>query len=275
MSVEKTQQELYLDIPTCEAGKFELTNFDYLNTTITAIRDKYANLVVKEEDIDEMTKVRATLNKVEEDFANRRKKLEKEYMKPFKVGKDQIVSLEKMLSEASHNINHQLREFEEIEKGKKLVELVKEINPLIANETQYFGIDPRRLVKDGWLNKSFKFDKAINELKNDVLPQIQGAYELLKFIPNAKYVDEVVYEFKRQFDINKESPTSLITRLMNENAIKHEELDKEVARKKELASQGNKFSIRYIITGTKEQLKGVSNYLKENNISFDVEKVGD
>jgi hypothetical protein len=186
-------------------------------------------------------------------------------MKPFNVGKQQIKELCTMLNEAYTNINNQLNGFEEDDKAKRTLELLKELQPIFAESK--ITIDPIKYIKPTWLNKSTKQSVIIAEAQ-EIVNQLNDAYDFLKFVKPSCYVDEILFNFLNRFDVN-----NIITTMkdcMNDNAKMHAYV-KETSKMKKSDSTPT-HEVRYIINGTKDELMNVSEILKEYGITYTVEK---
>lgn len=263
--MEKKKQELVIDAESTATGTFKIINYDELKDQVTEICTKYNSWKLTREDTEEAKDVKAKLNKVSKGFDDRRKELEKEYMKPFNVGKQQIKELCTMLNEAYTNINNQLNGFEEDDKAKRTLELLTELQPIFAESK--ITIDPIKYIKPTWLNKSTKQSVIIAEAQ-EIVNQLNDAYDFLKFVKPSCYVDEILFNFLNKFDVN-----NIVTTMkdcMNDNAKMHAYV-KETSKMKKSDSMPT-HEVRYIINGTKEELMNVSEILKEYGISYTVEK---
>ena len=63
-----------------------------------------------------------------------------------------------------------------------------------------------------------------------------------------------------------------MTRVMNENATLHLTASKHLKEDREKEAESKQYEIRYIVNGSREDLKRLSELLKDYNFTYKVEK---
>ena len=104
------------------------SNINQLDSYITELQNRYANVIVTEEFITEGKEDRAKLNKLKKNLADERKKIEKDGLSDVQKFILKIKEAEKTVGNLSDNINNQIKEFEEKEKKEKLDWIESTIN---------------------------------------------------------------------------------------------------------------------------------------------------
>lgn len=98
---------------------FQVKNFDEIKTALEGILVKYKDFKLTEDNYSEAKEIRARLNKASTAFDTRRKEVQKDYLKPFEYGKNQIDELIKMIKDVSVEIDKQVKEHNEAVKLAK------------------------------------------------------------------------------------------------------------------------------------------------------------
>ena len=94
-------------------------NYDFVKQQVLDFVEKYNNVIVSEEVVDNAKKDRAQLNKIAKALNNKRIDIEKKFKEQFEPFKAQVNSLIEPIEKASKNIDIQIKGFEEREKEQK------------------------------------------------------------------------------------------------------------------------------------------------------------
>lgn len=158
------------------------SNINQLDSYITELQNRYANVIVTEEFIAEGKEDRAKLNKLKKNLADERKKIEKDGLSDVQKFILKIKEAEKTVGTLSENINNQIRKFENEEKEKKLNE-IKEIKDelCIIKGVEYgtdLDISSEIVDNPKWTNKGFKKSEIEKEIKEQV-EKIKEKYDFI------------------------------------------------------------------------------------------------
>lgn len=236
-------------------GTFEVSNFKELKQELMDTLDKYKNLVVKEEDIDEAKDIKAKLNKTSKAFNDERIRLEKEYMLQFNVGKNQVKELVDLISEVSTNIDTQLKVFESTREEEKRKIIIK-----MWLEFEFTLIKLEQIFNEKWLNKGYKLET----IKQDMINAIEKIIDDLKVIDNT--VEDLIKrklikgEYLSVLDLSKaimlvNDKNALNTQLNAFDSVSN--VDEEL------------YTTTLKLIGTKSALKTLKKTMLELNIKFE------
>lgn len=199
-------------------------NINEIKGFISSTKEKYQNLVFTDDQIDEAKSSRATLNKLEKNIANVRKKIEKESKMDIEKLINTLKQAEKDVKELSNNIGFQIKAFEEKEWENKQIEINTAINEIFKND-----IDLINYIKhnEKWRNKTFTISKIKDEIeaelsrlylkKDFIIEEIKKANEEISFkiifenminLLNAEF-PEIVNQIRNEKDKRKETEENL------------------------------------------------------------------
>ena len=115
-------------------------NIKEVESFIVTIKEKYENIIFSEKQIDEAKTSRTSLNKLEKNISDVRKKIEKESKIDIEKLINTLKQAEKDVKELSNNIGSQIKTFEEQEWKKKLEEINVAIRNIFENDTNLIEI---------------------------------------------------------------------------------------------------------------------------------------
>ncbi len=199
-------------------------NINEIEGFISSTKEKYQNLVFTDDQIDEAKSSRATLNKLEKNIAEVRKKIEKESKMDIEKLINTLKQAEKDVKELSNNIGFQIKAFEEKEWETKQ----EEISEIIDN---VFRENPELklyIIKNSkWKNKGITLNKIEDEIeaelsrlnlkKDFIIEEIKKANEEISFkiifenminLLNAEF-PEIVNQIRNEKDKRKETEENL------------------------------------------------------------------
>lgn len=199
-------------------------NINEIEGFISSTKEKYQNLVFTDDQIDEAKSSRATLNKLEKNIAEVRKKIEKESKMDIEKLINTLKQAEKDVKELSNNIGSQIKAFEEKEWESKQIEINEAINEIFRN-----NIDLINYIKhnEKWRNKTYNISKIKDEIeaelsrlnlkKDFIIEEIKKANEEISFkiiFENMIYLlnnefPEIVNQIRNEKDKRKETEENL------------------------------------------------------------------
>lgn len=199
-------------------------NINEIEGFITSTKEKYQNLVFTDDQIDEAKSSRATLNKLEKNIAEVRKKIEKESKMDIEKLINTLKQAEKDVKELSNNIGFQIKSFEEKEWENKQIEINAAINEIFKNDTDLINYIKHN---EKWRNKTYNISKIKDEIeaelsrlnlkKDFIIEEIKKANEEISFkiifenmisLLNAEF-PEIVNQIRNEKDKRKETEENL------------------------------------------------------------------
>ena len=199
-------------------------NINEIEGFISSTKEKYQNLVFTDDQIDEAKSSRATLNKLEKNIAEVRKKIEKESKMDIEKLINTLKQAEKDVKELSNNIGFQIKSFEEKEWENKQIEINEAINEIFRNDTDLINYIKKN---EKWRNKTFTISKIKDEIeaelsrlylkKDFIIEEIKKANEEISFkiifenminLLNAEF-PEIVNQIRNEKDKRKETEENL------------------------------------------------------------------
>ncbi len=195
-------------------------NINEIEGFINSTKEKYQNLVFTEDQVNEAKSSRATLNKLEKNIAEVRKKIEKESKMDIEKLINTLKQAEKDVKELSNNIDSQIKVFEEKEWENKQIEINEAIKEIFKND-----IDLINYIKhnEKWRNKTYNISKIKDEIeaelsrlnlkKDFIIEEIKKANEEISFkiiFENMIYLlntefPEIVNQIRNEKDKRKET----------------------------------------------------------------------
>ena len=199
-------------------------NINEIEGFISSTKEKYQNLVFTDDQIDEAKSSRATLNKLEKNIADVRKKIEKESKMDIEKLINTLKQAEKDVKELSNNIGFQIKSFEEKEWENKQIEINATINEIFKNDTDLITYIKHN---EKWRNKTYNISKIKDEIeaelsrlnlkKDFIIEEIKKANEEISFkiifenmisLLNAEF-PEIVNQIRNEKDKRKETEENL------------------------------------------------------------------
>lgn len=142
-----------------EAPQF---NFEEIKTQLTGSLEKYKNLVVTEESIQEAKKTKADLNKFKTMIDDERKRVKRFYEEPYLDVKPKFDELYNLIDEPVKEIDTKLKSFETKEKEQKKADITELYE---ANIGELKAIVPiQKIYTEQWENKGYTLKKVEKEL---------------------------------------------------------------------------------------------------------------
>lgn len=232
-------------------AKFEF-NFEELKKWATEKVEKYQNLMITEDQVIDIKKEMADINKYAKEIDAKRKEFEKQYKARIDPVLAQILEVKGIFDSAYNGLKTQVDNFEAAEREKRRIAVQDLINETIRTEglQEYAN---RFAIQEKWLNKSTSkksIKDDIQTIANDIKGLIEAQEQARKQHEEKIELVKTLYKAKVDaygFDIGKEAfflsqcqyTTGLGITTMIENSfeaekkfrIRQEELKKEQAAK--------------------------------------------
>lgn len=292
--MSKTKFELV--VSPIEAIPSLTSNIDELKSVLEVSLKKYQNLVVTEDAISAAKSDRANLNKLKKSISDERIAQKKLFLAPFEEFESKCKEVEKLINDTSSSIDVQIKAFDEMEKEVKR----KEIEDIyILNIGDYSKLIPLAKIYDSkWENKTFKLKdievaikyikesadihlKQIEELGSEFTQQLKDKYfetlditsvlaENTRLIQQKKYLEEL--KAKEEAERTARENVQPVTRKQLADMVAEviDEMDNEPSEEEvdEMLADQETISIVFRVEATREQLKALGEYMRNNNIKY-------
>ena len=277
-------------------------NADELVTKITAATERYASAVYSEETIKEAKADKASLMKLSKALNAERINIGKVYLAPYEKFKSEIDRIIGVVNAAASNIGGQLDAFEEARIGKRR-ELLRQHFLATASDLSE-NIAYERIEDSKWLNATTTDKKAkelvdlvVNGIRTDIatLKQLQSEDidELLLFYfknlslsatlqenearkERARKVAEMRAKREEEeraaqllAEEQKRAQEADLTAQTASESVEAQQLPPEFTPPEENAPQESSLCcVRFEITGTREQLQALKQYIIANHLTI-------
>lgn len=272
------------------------SNIDELKSVLEVSLKKYQNLVVTEDAINDAKSDRANLNKLKKSISDERIAQKKLFLAPFEEFESKCKEVEKLINDTSSSIDVQIKAFDEMEKEVKR----KEIEDIyILNIGDYSKLIPLAKIYDSkWENRTFKLKdvevaikyikesadihlKQIEELGSEFTQQLKDKYfetlditsvlaENTRLIQQKKYLEEL--KAKEEAERTARENVQPVTRKQLADMVAEviDEMDNEPSEEEvdEMLADQETVSIVFRVEATREQLKALGEYMRNNNIKY-------
>lgn len=261
-------------------------NFEEVKEMLTSKLEEYTGIVVTEDTLSGCKYAQKELASLRVNVDNERKKIKKELSAPISKFEDQCKELISMIEKVEGPIKEGIKVFDDARREEKRKVALKIIEEEAANAGLNETFKAKVEVKDKYMNLT----ATESDVRDDVIAQTislkvqQNAEEdRLAIITSA--LDRENEKLKQKlsisdfyYDINFGRATSDILaeisrraeRIYNaENAPVEEPKAEPKAEPKEAPKEPQKmYSVTFNITGTADEMRMVSTFLKANNINY-------
>ena len=275
-------------------------NYNNVKQKVLDFVEKYNNVIVNEDAINNAKKDRATLNNIVKTLNNKRIEIEKKFKEQFEPFKAQVNSLIEPIEKASKNIDLQVKGFEERKKEQKHNSIKEYFESVIGDLKNIVKFET--IYNDKWLNKGFTIDN-VKELIDQIIKHIQTDFEILNkeekstylkdFYLNNKLVLSLTMQEKARIEERekqlkeleekrireKQEEIQKLAEQFNQKSIeekyniesqpqKQEEEIKQERQKEEKQEQQKLYRCSFEVIDTKEKLQLLREFLINNNINY-------
>lgn len=285
-----------------EAIKF---NYDDLHNWITEQTEKYNNLVYTDDNIKEAKEDRAKLNRFRDNLDNARKDVKKQYLEPYNVFESDVKKLLAIIDEPLNAIDKHVKDYEEKKKADKKAQIEEYFNLYAGDLKQFLTLD--KIFNQKWLNASVSI-KSVKEEINNILLKINEDFKTIKDLKSEwevnlidKYFETLdigaalreqkrLETLKEQVELenqgftlpdepidwekekgNPSSPYAVIPDYaQKDQSTQAGDMAAEPTPEENSAVQEpvKIYTRKFWVTGTKEQLLALGQYLKDNGIEY-------
>ncbi len=137
-------------------------NYEELKKQVVAKAEEYKNLVYTEESISLAKTDRANLNKLSKAIADERKRIKNVLLEPFIDFEAKCKELEQIISDASENIDKQIKVYEEKEDNEKLQKILAYFISVVGEYNELLDFD--LIYNERWLNKTYSMNKVQQDI---------------------------------------------------------------------------------------------------------------
>lgn len=278
-------------------------NFEDMKSELSIKLEQYNALVVTEDSIKSAKEDRAKLNKLKTAIEDRRKEIKKQCLAPYEKFEMQCKEIVGMIGKPIIAIDNQVKAFDEIEKTNKYASLQQYFNDNSAELFELIELDD--ILNPKWANKSEKlidltqqiYDrldkiradlKTISDLKSPYEGFMQGIYlktfDISKCLAESRKQEELdkklaEIKVKKQSENTTEcvktiEPPIISTRAPLKSPEPVREVKQPIENENAVESANTPlYSVSFSVTGTKEQILALREFMKNNNIKFG--KVGE
>lgn len=212
-------------------------NYDELKEQIEKSLEKYQNLVVTQENLNDSEKARTTLRGFKKALDEQRKAIKKKWNEPYDAFEKNIKELLALVDKPILALDKQISVFEEKSKMEKMERIQKFITEQLFSfmgENENCPFDTNKIIIDErWFNKTFKDKDIVDSIKQQFQDQlddyeaserdielIKTVYETLpddayrkpisldKYLERYKYtrnVNDIVKDIKEEYAKNKQT----------------------------------------------------------------------
>ena len=258
-------------------------NFEELKAEMAASVEKYNSLVVTEESIQAAKKDRANLNKLRTAIEDRRKSLKNEWMAPYNAFEKKVRELTGIIDKPIGLIDGQVKRFDDMRREERQRELDAIYDANIGDLREILPLD--RLQDKRWLNATFKVKDAEDHIKT-MVSRVENNIRAIDTM-NLPCKDTMLSAYIRTLDMSdameekhrweKEQEALKVLRSERERQIKAPEKAQEMENEQEVidrpavSAQDAEDAVTQIdfrVWATREQLKGLKQYLLRNSIKY-------
>lgn len=272
-----------------------IENIQYLKSELTTQLEYYNSLVVTEDRIKDAKADKAALNKLKTAIDNQRKEVKKQTMALYEPLETECKELLSMIDQPIDAIDRQLKAFEEIKKQEKyntLVEFFGKVNCL-----DFVKLDD--VLNPKWGNATVKLDTLKSELAEIVQKLSDDYAEIKKLYADSPLLTAIIQKFETTRD--KGAALAYAAEIERKEKAEQERRAREAAeraeREKQIIVPEKVYTDEPIppqepadpiiletpepepigqaafrVTGTRQQIRALAAYMKENGIAYEVIK---
>lgn len=226
-------------------------NYDELKEQIEKSLEKYQNLVVTQENLNDSEKARTTLRGFKKALDEQRKAIKKKWNEPYDAFEKNIKELLALVDKPILALDKQISVFEEKSRNEKMERIQNFITEQLFSfmeENENCPFDTNKIIIDErWFNKTFKDKDIVDSIKQQFQDQlddyeaserdielIKTVYETLpddvhrksisldKYLERYKYtrnINDIVKDIKEEYAKNKQTANDEGTWVVNSEPI--------------------------------------------------------
>ena len=258
------------------------SNMNDVQQQALAIKEFYSNLIITEEDVPEMKKEKAQINKIKDDVATYRKNIIAEFKKPIEEFESTAKATEKILKEAYDCVNDQIASYE-AEVKKKTED---ELRAYFEEKKESLNIDFVKFEDAEITIPLNPSKKKLMESVNKFFETIQGHLRAIACYPEDQQT-EILVEYKSTLNFT-ESVINAQRRIQarEEEKARQEALKELKAQEEKVAEKVEEviapvevkeepkpvekmYKATFTVKGTVDQLRKLKMFLEQEGITYD------
>jgi hypothetical protein len=200
-------------------------NQEEVKAWVAARVQDYKNIAYTEDQVKDMKKDRADLNKLRTAFESERKRLKKVCMEPYNLFEQQVKEVVALIDEPIQLIDSQLYELEERRKQQKK----KDIEALFDTIGFQTFVTLENIFDQKWLNASVSFGKIEEQMKS-IMYKIGTDVATIGNLPEFSF--EAMEVYKKTLDLNKAILEGQRLAEIQKRKQQYEEEQKRIAEEK-------------------------------------------
>lgn len=274
--------ELIVKEPEMQSISF---NFEELKAEIGEALEKYRGIVYTDATIKDAKSDRAALNKFKDALETKRKEIKKRSMIPYEAFAEQVKVLTGLIDFPLNEIDRQVKAYEERKKEERLAALQKFYDFLWRDYDFYQSVLPFEkaiALKKEMLNASVN-EKAAEGLLQDVLNRCVSDLNSIAALQLGANEPALIDFYKTCYDINsvirkaqdiksaaeaKKRQEEKTAPSVKQSPIYKQEEEPETSPAAEQVEEMPIIQVDFRVWGTKEQLRMLQMFLKENGIKY-------
>jgi hypothetical protein len=247
----------------------------------------FKGIVISEDNLEEAPKWRAELNKKAKRISDFRIAFEKDYKKRIEKSTSQLKELASIYTEASMNIDEQVKSFDDKRKQEKIEQIQQVFEDVFSEWKSIFDVSKIESFSDGkWMNKGTSLD-SIRKFMTDTKSKIENGIASIRGL-KSKYEQEMIHAFLQRLDmsdaLNRKTQLEDFEEQMNAKKRAEESAKEETQQSvqeniqdtvhveenvKEEAKEEPIYRLQFAVYGTKEQLRVVANFIKDSGLRYE------
>lgn len=262
------------------------TNADELMSELTEKLEKYNSLVVTPESIASAKNDKASLNKLRSALEERRKEIKRQCLAPYEQFEVKYKKLLALIDAPIKSIDTQIRLFDEMEVSEKRAHLQGYFEQQVCRAEGTFKIEFDKILNPKWKNKTMKETTLEREI-SETISRIQAeAKRLTEEYQNSPHLTAVLDRYAQNYDM-MDALAYAATLVQWENQRRSVQQPPRAAEPAavqnyipvqdppacELAEPSERmFTGTFRVTGTKQQITALGNFLRCSKIKFEIVK---
>lgn len=248
----------------------------------------FKGIIISEDNLEEAPKWRAELNKKAKRISDFRIAFEKDYKKRIEKSTNQLKELSSIYSDASSNIDEQVKVYDDKRKQEKLGQIQQIFEDVFSEWKTIFDTSKIESFSDGkWMNKGTSID-SIKKFMLDTKKKIEDGIASIKGL-NSKYEQEMIQAFLQRLELGDALSKKASLERFEEQMLAKKRAEEEQKKAEEVQAQESVqesvqvnvqveeepkeeepiYRLQFAIYGTKEQLRVVANYIKDSGLRYE------
>ena len=255
--------------------------FEKISEEVDLKVNRAMSLAVTEDNIQDIKKVRATLNKEFQEYEAKRKQIKEQILAPYNKFNDEYVRrISSKYNMADKSLKGKIADSENIVKKEKEEDLQDYFNDLAEN------MELEKIVKYEDLQIKVTLSDSMKKLMEQVKSKLEEIQRDITLIEMEEFKDEIMVEYlidrnfiRAKMAVIKRKQEQARIKAIQEERAKAIEEDNKIIEKVEqnivipaeeitLTEDSNLLTTAFSVRGTKEQLIALRDYMNENKLEF-------